>query len=239
MQLFFGDAENYTLTAVLILAYLAASAAHLTRGLSLVWPSVILALALTSHLLAGWLLPSLAWMHYLSWRRRARLSSVLAAGAFVAVVLATLGFFHLQGLPLRDLYWHSHVGGHGGHIGSMLVRPSVRYYAGVLNLLLLLVPGVTLLVPLAAFRRLRLDAVSIHLALASASMLVYMAVWRAQLGIHSDWNLFACVGVPLSVFVWWSVLRVEALRRRPELLLALGFGMALHSYSWIVANHGR
>jgi hypothetical protein len=239
MQLFFGDPENYTLTAVLVLAYLYASALHLRGKCTVVWPSMSLALAITFHLLAGWLLPSLAYLHLLQLRKRNLAAIALGAGAFVSIVALTLLFFHFQGLPLRDLYWNSHAFGHGGDILSMLAEPKPLYYLGLLNLLFLLMPAIWLVLPLVAFKRIALEPLNVHLVLASAFMLVFMFIWKATLGVYSDWNLFANAAIPLSALIGYNLARVEHLPHRGEILLALSWVFAMHSYCWIVSNHFR
>jgi len=236
MQLFFGDPENYTLTAVLILAYFYATALYLRGRCSLLWPSCLLALAMTFHLLAGWLLPSLAYLYYLEVRVRNYRVVTAATTAFLSIVVFTLLFFHFQGLPLRDLYWNSHVFGHGGDILSMLAAPRPMYYLGLINLLFLLVPLVWFVLPLALLRRIEPSPQNIHLVLASAFMLLFMFSWKATLGVYSDWNLFANAAIPLSLLVGVNLLRVES-PHRGTILLAAAWTFALHSYCWIVSNH--
>lgn len=239
MQLFFGDPENYTLTAVLVLAYLYASVVHLRGKCKVVWPSVILALAITFHLLAGWLLPSLAYLHLRQLRKRDYVAVSLGATAFLSIIVLTLLFFHLQGLPLRDLYWKSHAFGHGGDILAMLAEPKPLYYLGLVNLLFLLAPAAWLVLPLVVLKRIALEPVNVHLLLASVFMLVYMFSWKATLGVYSDWNLFAIAAIPLSALIGHNLTRIEDLPRRGEILLALTWIFAMHSYSWIVSNHFR
>jgi hypothetical protein len=237
MQLFFGDPENYTLTAFLVLAYLYASAAHLRDQCSVIWPSALLALAITFHLLAGWLLPSLGYLYLLQLRRRRHGSVALATIAFGSIIGLTLLFFHLQGLPLRDLYGESHAFGHGGDILAMLAKPEPLYYLGLVNLLFLLAPAVWLVLPLALFGRFDARPLNVHLMLASVFMLVFMFSWKATLGVYSDWNLFAIAAIPLSVLIAYNLTRVETLPCRGEILLSASWVFAMHSYSWIVSNH--
>jgi hypothetical protein len=239
MQLFFGDPENYTLTAVLVLVYLYASAAHLRGRCAVFWPSALLAVAITFHLLAGWLLPSLAYLHLLQLRKRSYGAVALAAAAFLSIVGLTLLFFHFHGLPLRDLYRESHAFGHGGDILAMLARPKPLYYLGLLNLLFLLAPAVWLAAPLLALKRVALEPLNVHLLLASAFMLLFMFSWKATLGVYSDWNLFANAAIPLSALVAYNLSRIETLRHRGAILLALAWVFAMHSYCWIVSNHFR
>ena len=62
---------------------------------------LLLALALTFHLEAGFLLPSLAYLFCVAFRRGQVSQLVVALAGFVLVVAGTLLFFHLQGLPIR------------------------------------------------------------------------------------------------------------------------------------------
>lgn len=237
MQLFFGDVENYTLTAVLVLAYLFSSFLYITGRQNIVVPSTILATALTFHLLAGFFLPSLTYLFYLELKRRRLRSLILGLVIPVLVVCATLLFFHFNGLPIRNLYWHSHAFGHGGNIVQMLARPSLLYYGSLLNLLFLLVPASMLLLPLVLFKRIELCSFNIHLIIATLSMLAFMFSWRAILGVYNDWNLFAIVAIPISLLVGYNLLRVKDMKLKSEILIPMTSMFFLHSLSWIVSNH--
>jgi hypothetical protein len=57
IQLFFGDIENYTLTAALVTFYLLTALRFLEGEVGLWVPTVLLAVAICFHLLAGWLIP--------------------------------------------------------------------------------------------------------------------------------------------------------------------------------------
>ncbi len=59
------------------------------------------------------------------------------------------------------------------------------------------------------------------------------------MGVYSDWNLFAALGIPLSVLIWYNLLKAEDLWHRPVLVQAMFWVFGMHSYSWIVANHFR
>lgn len=237
MQLFFGDVENYTLTAALVMAYFVVALRYIQGRASLVAPTATLAVAMTFHLVAGFLLPSLAYLWLQDFKRKRWGSLGLSGIAFLAVLGTTLLFFHCNGLPIADLYWNSHAFGHGGDIASMLVRPSWRYYRGILNLAFLLVPVWLFLLPLLVFRRVKVDAVGLHLILAASTMGAYMLVWEAKLGVYQDWNLFANAALPIALVVSRSL--VEA-ADRPSRWWAVATAVAcfsFNSYAWIVGNH--
>lgn len=237
MQLFFGDVENYSLTAALIMAYFLASAWFLRGRVRLWQPSVLLAIAMTFHLVAGFLVPSLAFLWWLAWRDGGRRTTVAAIAAFVAVLAATLAFFHWSGLPISQLFTHSHAFGDGGHFRHMLVRPSVAYYLGMFNLVALLVPAFVLIVPLALFRRIPRDRENLHLLVASGFMALFVLAWNAGLGVYQDWNLFAPAALPVTLLVWRNVLRLDVRRGRFRPIPVL-IGLCLaHSLAWIVVNH--
>ena len=237
MQLFFGDVENYTLTAVAILAYLHGSARYLRGRTSVVEPAALLALAMTCHLLAGWFVPSLAYLGLRALRQGRLREAGLAAAVFLGVLGLTLAFFHFNGLPIGALFRESHAFGSGGDVLDKLARPSARYYLGLINLLFLLVPSFALLLPLVIFRRIARSPLNVHLLLGSVFLLIYLFTWKAALGVYSDWNLFANLGIPLSILVGYNVLAAEDLPCRGEVVLAVSWVCAMHSYSWIVANH--
>jgi hypothetical protein len=68
-------------------------------------------------------------------------------------------------------------------------------------------------------------------------MLLLQVVWRSQLGILDDWNLYAMGGMLLSLFIWRGIAtaaRTPAMRVTAAALAATGW---LHTYAWIIMNH--
>lgn len=237
MQLFFGDIENYAPVAVLTLGYIFASFEFIRGRATIVLPAVILSLAITFHLLAGWLLPSLVYLMYIAFRRRSGKTVVLAGFLGLSVIGFTLVFMESSGLNLI-LFRNSHaVGGGGVGILGMLTDPSPIYYAHMFNLLFLLFPGWLILLPLLIFRRIRMNNWNIFLIICSGMLLLLALVWKAGLQPYYDWNLYAALGIPVSFLVWSNVLQINELKFRREILISLLFLMVLHSGCWIVSNH--
>jgi hypothetical protein len=237
MQLFFGDVENYTLTAVVVTAYLL-SAARFLRGEAPLWePAVALALAMSFHLLAGWLLPSLAYLGYLSWRRTGDRGPLLrSAWLGAGVIVVTVVLVHFYGAPIWSI-GSSHAGQALRLKDVFVTEWSAAYYAEQANLVILLTPAI-LAVPIAAWwRRLTVDEMGDFLSIAAGSMFVFQVVWKAQIGVYNDWNLFAIGGLVTSVLIWRTVSLSMTSRWQQALAASLAVLGALHSYAWIAANH--
>jgi hypothetical protein len=236
MQLFFGDVENYTLTAVLVLAYLYLGIAHLRCGAPLVAPSAVLALAITFHLLAGFLIPSLLYLWWRAMRTHGWRATLLPGAVFAAIVGATLAFFHLNNLPISALFYQSHALGHGGHILLMLARPSLIYYWQQLNLLALLFPSFLLAIPLLVYRRMPATPTSVFLGIATVFLLLLQFTWNATLGVYNDWNLFAIPSIPFSLLVWSNFVANVRIPHKANVGLVIAGFAALHTFAWILSN---
>ena len=237
VQLFFGDVENYTITAMLVMAYLLAAVMFLEGRWSVSPAACLLAVSITFHLEAGFLGPSLLYLLAVAVRRGQWASVSRGVAGACAIVVGTLWFFHLHGLPLRSLYYESHAFGRGGNWDRMIVTPSVTYYAELASLALLLAPALGLLIPLVRFRRIPLDAINVHLLLASGFMALFMLSWNAALGVYNDWNLFAIAAIPVTLLIARNVLNAPVAQTHPESIAALTLLFLVHSASWIVANH--
>ena len=237
MQLFFGDIENYTVTAALAIFYVLAACRFLAGEVGVWLPTVVLAVATCFHLEAGWLMPSLLYLFAKSRDRRGDLREVRTSAALGAAILAaTLVYFHFHGLPLRQF-----VSSHAGHAlrmnGVFAVGVPLHYYVEQLNLLLLLCPAVGMLLPLAVWHRHDRDEPTTFLAVSAGSLLLFQAIWKAQLGVYEDWNLYAIGGMLTSLYIWRGV---SAAARTPLLrmtAIALAASGGLHTYAWIIANH--
>jgi hypothetical protein len=240
MQLFFGEFENYTLVNTCLLIYVLCAYRFLQGRVTLVVPAAVMALAMTFHLLAGWLLPSLLVLAFYSLRSRPARELWSAVGAFFAVLVAVVVFAKVAyGLPISAIYYGTHAMGHGGNVAGHFFGTSYEYYVDIFNLLFLLFPGTPVLVALLASRRLRWEPFSVFLGAMAASVLLFLVSWRALIGVYNDWNLFAVVGLVLSLFCWHLCLQDEAIASRPRLLGVMALTFGLHSYGWILYNHSR
>ncbi|HEX5214278.1 MAG TPA: PA14 domain-containing protein [Vicinamibacterales bacterium] len=252
MQLFFGEVENYTLTAVLIVGYLLASASFLQTRTPLIVPSVALAVAMTFHMLTGFLLPSLLFLYVVAIRRRTYGGVALAAIASSAVVVATM---IVLGVPMRSFYQDSWAGasmrvlvGNAlpinpfGEGAAQLTRHWAffrfdQYHWDQYNLLALMFPAHLALLPLLLPGRIKWDVTNVHLALAAAGMAFFQFNYRGMLPLaNDDWNLYACAALPLAAFVWRNLLNLEASPSKRTIVIGWATLSFAHSYAWILAN---
>ena len=141
MQLFFGDVENYTLMTTVVMGYFLASVRAIDAGMSIVHPAILLALALTFHLEAGFLLPSLVYLLVLASTRGQAVQVVVALTGFVLVVAGTFLFFHLEGC--RSATWSRTVRPSGTAVrsGRCSRRRLLSTIWQIANLAFLLVPS--------------------------------------------------------------------------------------------------
>jgi hypothetical protein len=237
MQLFFGDAENYTLAMVWMVLYFFSAALYLAGKQSLLVPSALLAVAMTFHLQAGFLLPSLAYLYYRELRQKGDLNIIKGALLMAVIILLTFYFFDRHNLPIANLFQHSHAFGIFNRPGKYLPVLSISYYWQQANLALLLFPGIILLPILLIFRRIQLTPFNIFLLIASSILILYQLLWRAQLGVYNDWNLYAIVGVTLALLVWHNLVGARNLRHKPALFILLFGIFATHTMAWIISNH--
>ena len=208
VQLFFGYVENYSLVAVASLGYALVALRSLERGLSPLWPAAALGLAISFHVLAGWLGPSLLfvfWHHAASRTPAGRVALLAQMGAVslvpvgltvaamtaVGVPVAALGETHLAALKFIFLVPPE---------APYFVYPafSAAHWRDIVNQIAL-----TSLAPLALIavvaRRLpagiwRRDARLGFFAWAAGFLHVFGLVWNAENGAALDWDLFALTG---------------------------------------------
>src|SRR5262249_17796415 len=110
MQLFFGDVENYTLTAVFMAVYVLAAVRFIESESPLWVPALALSAETAFHLEAAWPLASALYLALLSRRRSGNLRDIAVSGASACALLAAvLLYFNFAGLPLRR-FFSSHAG---------------------------------------------------------------------------------------------------------------------------------
>jgi hypothetical protein len=238
MQLFFGDVENYSVTAAIVMLYVLAACRFIARETTLWVPIVVLAVATCFHLEAAWLLPSAVYLFVVSRDREGSLRDVWRSAMIGAAVAASVFVsFHFYGLPLWRFF-----SSHAGHAlrgtgAAFAISMPAQYYVDQLNLLALLCPAAALLLPFAIWHRRPMDETTAFLGIATASMLAFQAVWKAQLGVFDDWNLYATGGLIAALLVWRYAAMAAVtpgMRIAGAALAAVGW---LHTYGWIIAHH--
>ncbi len=234
-QIYLGDIEVYTLTSVVILAFLDASSRYLAREVGLWVPTLTLTLAMGFHLQAGFLLPVLVALVAVEVVRGHAWRAVGSALTLIGALAGALLALHLHNLPVSELF-KAHAFGAGRPFVESLNPLDLAYVLGMSWLLVLLFPGAPLLALLAWRRRLTLDADGWLLVGATACMAFFFWVWRAGFGPIDDWDLFANAMIPSSLLLARTVSETDwspAARRPLAALLAL---YAVHTAAWWIAN---
>lgn len=238
MQAFFGDVENYAGVMALCMTYIWVSREYLEDRLSIVTPSLVLALAVSMHLMALCLMPA----HLLLWIRAWRMKARGQAAASVAVMVTTLVLVFIiasyHQLDFRNLQ-NSHIMGSGEDRTTidMLSRPSLTYYNAVTGVLFLLFPFWWVPLVLLVTGNMKNDGLNRFLGAASFGFLAMAYGWRLGLGPYFDWNLVATAAIPPSVLAFRNLLLLRRTGTLAFAVLFLTFTGWLHSYAWITANH--
>jgi hypothetical protein len=200
-------------------------------------PTVLLAVAICFHLLAGWLIPSLLYLFSVAWRRRGDVRELARSSALgTVIVVAVVAYLNFHGLPVRR-FFSSHAGHALRFNGVFAIGMPATYYIEQLNLLLLLGPAILMIVPLVIWRRCEAGDVNRFLMVAAGVMLTFQFIWRAQLGVYNDWNLFAIGALVVTTCLWRLI--ASAARTRQLRVAASGIALAgwAHTYAWVVSNH--
>ncbi|MEE2662801.1 MAG: hypothetical protein VX681_01675 [Myxococcota bacterium] len=256
VQLFFGYVENYTLVALASLVYAIAGLRSLERGLSPLWPALALGVAISLHVLAGWLGPSLLYVWWRHARARAawgRIGLLAGMGATTLLpIAATIAWLTAVGVPIAALG--------ETHLAALkfifLVEPDAPYFIypawsaahwrDIANQLALtsLAPLLVIaaLVPAARSQgaQLRGDLRLHFLALGAGFLHLFGISWNAENGAYNDWDLFALAGFFDAMLAARLVQRllVDDAGRVALALPAVGLGFALAA-GFVWANATR
>jgi len=238
MQLFFGDVENYSITASIVMWYFLVSSRVLKGKSSPITAAAILGLAMCFHLEAGFLVPSLAYLLAKSSSEENpthhRFIPIMLL-PFALVLSCMLLLSWLGILPLENLWLYSHASAHGGNIASIIPPLTAPYYLEIINLLILLFPSF-LLIPF-AIATVKLGRIEGFFLTATGFLMLLPLAWRATLGVMNDWNLFAILAIPGSILVWSLLLQKADNRKYKYMLITLLAFSMLNTFSWVMKNH--
>ena len=232
LQLAFGYVENYLLLQLLVIAYLL-SVLVAVRDVKAGWEaSVLLALAIGSHLTALCLLPAhAAFLALLSRQSRRSRTFHLGHGALMLGILAAViilfrpQWYRATSGPL----WLSLGGEYGVFSGVHLLDLG--------NELALVAP---IAIPLAMLTRWRrseaADLLSPFFGLAAGGSMLLMAALNPALGMARDWDLLALSPLVITIGLGYHAARNPRARRWvAPILLTAAWCVA----PWVLVNHSR
>jgi len=237
MQLFFGDMEYYTISAVFIFLYVWAALLFIRGRVNLVLPAFLLMAGMVAHMAAIFLLPSLLYLFIMELEHR-RYASLLAAGlAFVGLLSCSLLFFQSRGASLSRMVATSWGLGRGGSLLENIAKFTRVDFWGRVNLIGLIFPSAFVLAPpLLCCRLPKKEHVRIFLWIAALSGLLFFAAWISTIGLYMDWNLFSLPLIPLAIYLSASLPDLVNARSRALIFFVLSLS-CLMTYSWIFSNH--
>lgn len=236
MQLFFGDLEFYSICGLLIFLYFLGSYLFLKGNVSVLIPAFILTLAMTFHMEAVYLFPSLIFLLIVQLSKREFLPILFALLLFIGFLSWTLLFFVSRGASLQRLIGASWGLGRGGSVLANIVKFDLQYFWGQLNLLGLLFPAIWFLFPLIITGGIEKSVFNGFLVIASICGLLFFFLWSSSIGLYMDWNLFALPLLPIILLFTHNLTRQDFPYKK--LVFRLVFVLAyLSTYAWIYSNH--
>ncbi len=247
IQLFFGYIESYTIIPTGILAYIWLSIRFVKGQTSIFWPILCLSLTNAFHPSTIVLWPSafllVKGQPWKDWLRFLIIPTVIALGVIALMESGKHGIDALLGVDFpggADRHWFVPLR-HAGTEWEHYTMFSLGHLVDIVNEQLLVAPfGLVLAVLLwkKGFQKADKgeEKLFIFLTLASAFYLLFTWTWNPDYGGRKDWDLFACVGIPLNLLAAFTATRAWS---REELMgngLLLVLASLIHTAFWISFN---
>lgn len=224
VALFFGYVETYPTSVVACLAFLLVALGVL-RGCLRGWVMILLFLvAVMLHTSMLTFAPALAVVLARSGRKR--WSVAVGITAAIVAALAVLIFLisvleHAGGYPVALL-----------EFVLIPLTPGSGYWlfaadhlTDIVNEYLLVAPAALLLLPLVQFSKKKADSSERFLLLATLLGFGFALLFNTHLGFARDWDLFAFLGLPLTLLVAHLLTRAKS--PHPIAWLPIGIGFAV------------
>lgn len=217
MALYAGYVESYSMARALLFVTIVLGWVSLNqppgsaRNRLVVATAAVAAIAVLHHLLAGLILPALAYMVWKisdgrvkAFLRRSTVAAVVGI-CILSVVYAGFYLSSQSSLVFAD----SHVGTDGMlPAGKLFSKDNLSKMAG----LLFITPAflITLLSKrLSGTKNDRDAAIRRFLWIATGPFLFHAFLWNAAIGMPADWDLFTFFAIPLSLLVYHDLSRVQ------------------------------
>jgi tetratricopeptide (TPR) repeat protein len=205
MVLFFGYTENYPILWPFMTGYIYFGIRHVNNKGSLVWPTLMVLLALVLHLQTLFFLISYPVLFFARGQtavfyKKSR-TLVWVVGAIATVVAAIVFIQKYQSSLEFRLYLIPLLKGYPATPHYSLFSPS--HLMDILNELLLMVPLLPVLIVLGwhGWRRFIKSKVDLFLLLLSLGGIAFLSVIDPKLGLARDWDLFALSGLAPMLFL--------------------------------------
>jgi hypothetical protein len=247
IQLFFGYIESYTIIPTGILAYLWLGIRSIKGQTSLFWPILCLSLTNAFHPSTIVLWPSAfllvkgrprkEWLKFLA------IPIVVALGVIALMESGKHGIDALLGVDFpggADRHWFVPLR-HAGTEWEHYTMFSLGHLVDIVNEQLLVAPfGLILAILLwkEGFQKAGQEDKKplIFLTLASAFYLLFIWTWNPDYGGRKDWDLFACVGIPLNLLAAFTATRAWSKEELKENGLLLVLASLIHTAFWVNFN---
>lgn len=240
VQLFFGYIETYPPAIPAVLLYLHLGLLAVKEKCAIWAPAVALGAIGSIHYLLLALLPSLLAIPML--RPSEQHPRAAAAGLGTSSLAIAAGLLALLGADLQVF-----AAGSGKHMLPLFRGPgythaytlfSPLHLVDIANLLLLVAPAawmIAVIVPPSCWLA---GPKGRFLALAAAGPLGAVFLLNPEIGAFRDWDLFAFVGVPLTLLAIHALNRYDVARASRTALPVL-IAAGLHTAAWVSVNAGE
>ncbi len=247
IQLFFGYIESYTIIPTGILAYLWLGIRSIKGQASIFWPILCLSLTNAFHPSTIVLWPSALLLvkgrPWKNWLKFLAIPITVALGVVALMESGKHGIDALLGVDFpggADRHWFVPLR-HAGTEWEHYTMFSLGHLIDIMNEQLLVAPfGLILAVFLwrEGFRKTGEEDknILIFLTLASAFYLLFTWTWNPDYGGRKDWDLFACVGIPLNLLAAFIATRAWSREELKENGLLLTLASLIHTAFWINFN---
>jgi tetratricopeptide (TPR) repeat protein len=247
VQLFFGYVETYPPLAVALLTYIWLSLRFIRVESGLVWPTVVFAVMIATHVSCLLLVPSLVILFLHAVRRR-RTREALVSAMCGGVALVFLMF--ICGTSLTGL-WHTLTMGRGSLLpvipGDNYIVPyglfSSWHVLDLVNVVLLLFPlfpAIALFIIADSFRRRTLvgpaGLFAIAFALCAGGWCIF---FKFDLGMSRDWDVVAPFFMGIAVLTAYAWYRAAPSSEQTGRVMIVALCLTgLHTAGWLAVNAG-
>lgn len=242
-QLFLGYAEHYPLLYTGVLVYLFYSLKSLRGESKVLIPGAIFILLLPLHFSSLYLLPSAAFLLFLSGQRKGLVKTLRRIKTWGLLLFLVLMFAALA-IYIHKYNWYvfSYIVPplHGGYSGPGYTLFSPSHLLDFLNQQLLVSPiGLALLLVLLIFKSsvpAKSDRTFQFLLIVSAGQVLFNFLVNPGLGAPRDWDLFGSVGLGYTVLALYLFGKLTTRSGYGYLKLGLVTAALLFTLPWVLIN---
>lgn len=241
-QLFYGYVESYSIFSVFLILFSLSSLNMIKQNKFSYSPTLYLSFALLLHSIAIVLIPAYLYLYYKVHRNNKNIKAVIINFSLL-IIIVVISILLLSSITnVSAIQKYLEVFSSDSNLLPVFTNSnsygiiSINHLIDILNEIFLVFPAIIVIPLIVKYsKKVFYNSEIIFLSILSIPFLLFLILFKPNLGFARDWDLFSLFAFPLSILVVLLLLKIKEIRIY-KIIIPLLIISAVHTFSWILVN---